>query len=33
MARTVGPMTDPKCDAAKPQDKDYKLFDGKLRRL
>ncbi len=29
MARTVVPLTDPKCDAAKPREKDYKLFDGK----
>lgn len=28
MARTVTPLTDPKCEAAKPRDKDYKLFDG-----
>lgn len=28
MARTVTPLTNPKCDAAKPRDKDYKLFDG-----
>lgn len=28
MARTVTPLTDTKCDAAKPRDKDYKLFDG-----
>lgn len=29
MARAVVPLTDPKCDAAKPREKDYKLFDGK----
>lgn len=29
MARTVVPLTDPKSDAAKPREKDYKLFDGK----
>ncbi|MGB4074585.1 tyrosine-type recombinase/integrase [Pseudomonas sp.] len=28
MARTVTPLTDPKCEAAKPRDKEYKLFDG-----
>jgi integrase len=28
MARTVTPLSDPKCEAAKPRDKDYKLFDG-----
>ncbi len=28
MARTVTPLTDPKCEAAKPREKDYKLFDG-----
>jgi integrase len=28
MARTVTPLTDPNCEAAKPRDKDYKLFDG-----
>jgi len=28
MARTVTPLTDPKCEAARPRDKDYKLFDG-----
>ena len=28
MARTVTPLTDPKCESAKPRDKDYKLFDG-----
>ncbi len=28
MARTVTPLTDPKCEAAKPRDRDYKLFDG-----
>ncbi|THG83900.1 DUF4102 domain-containing protein [Pseudomonas sp. A-1] len=28
MARTVTPLTDPKCEAAKPRAKDYKLFDG-----
>ncbi|WP_312916136.1 tyrosine-type recombinase/integrase [Stutzerimonas kunmingensis] len=28
MARTVTPLTDSKCDAARPRDKDYKLFDG-----
>ncbi|MFC0708859.1 tyrosine-type recombinase/integrase [Azorhizophilus paspali] len=28
MARTVTPLTDSKCEAAKPRDKDYKLFDG-----
>lgn len=28
MARTVTPLTDPKCEAAKPRDKDYKLSDG-----
>ena len=28
MARTVTPLTDPKCEAAKPRDKDYTLFDG-----
>ncbi|HSX88781.1 MAG TPA: Arm DNA-binding domain-containing protein, partial [Pseudomonas sp.] len=28
MARTVTPLTDPKCEAAKARDKDYKLFDG-----
>ncbi|SDT97801.1 Integrase [Pseudomonas pohangensis] len=28
MARTVTPLTDPKCEAAKPRDKDYSLFDG-----
>lgn len=28
MARTVTPLTDPKCEAAKAREKDYKLFDG-----
>lgn len=28
MARTVTPLTDPKCEAAKSRDKDYSLFDG-----
>lgn len=28
MARTVTPLTDPKCEAAKPREKDYSLFDG-----
>ncbi|WPP46630.1 tyrosine-type recombinase/integrase [Pseudomonas sp. AN-1] len=28
MARPVIPLTDPKCEAAKPRDKEYKLFDG-----
>ncbi|SDU39188.1 tyrosine-type recombinase/integrase [Geopseudomonas guangdongensis] len=28
MARTVTPLTDPKCDAAKPREKEYPLFDG-----
>ncbi|MNZ56034.1 Prophage CP4-57 integrase [compost metagenome] len=28
MARTVTPLSDSKCDAAKPRDKDYTLFDG-----
>lgn len=28
MARTVTPLTDPKCEAAKARDKEYKLFDG-----
>lgn len=28
MARAVVPLTDPKCEAAKPRDKDYSLFDG-----
>ena len=28
MARTVPPLTDPKCEAAKPREKDYPLFDG-----
>ena len=28
MARTVTPLTDPKCEAAKPREKDYPLFDG-----
>ena len=28
MARTVTPLTDPKCEAAKPREKDYTLFDG-----
>lgn len=28
MARTVTPLSDSKCEAAKPRDKDYKLFDG-----
>lgn len=28
MARTVIPLSDPKCDAAKPRVKDYALFDG-----
>ncbi|MFC0708138.1 hypothetical protein [Azorhizophilus paspali] len=28
MARTVTPLMDPKCEAAKPREKDYKLFDG-----
>lgn len=28
MARTVTPLTDPKCEAAKPRGKDYTLFDG-----
>ena len=28
MARTVTPLTDPKCEAAKPREKDYKLSDG-----
>ncbi len=26
MARTVTPLSDPKCEAAKPRDKDYTLF-------
>lgn len=29
MARTVTPLTDPKCEAAKPREKPYKLSDGK----
>lgn len=28
MARTVTPLSDPKCEAAKPREKDYTLFDG-----
>lgn len=28
MARIVPPLTDTKCEAAKPRDKDYTLFDG-----
>ncbi|HTN31255.1 MAG TPA: integrase arm-type DNA-binding domain-containing protein [Pseudomonas sp.] len=28
MARTVTPLTDPKCEAAKPREKEYSLFDG-----
>lgn len=28
MPRTVIPLTDPKCEAAKPREKDYTLFDG-----
>ena len=28
MVRTVTPLTDPKCEAAKPRAKDYTLFDG-----
>lgn len=28
MARTVTPLTAPKCDAARPREKDYKMFDG-----
>lgn len=28
MARTVTPLSDPKCDAAKAREKDYALFDG-----
>lgn len=28
MARTVTPLSDAKCDAAKPREKDYTLFDG-----
>ncbi|TBU78880.1 tyrosine-type recombinase/integrase [Phytopseudomonas daroniae] len=28
MARPTTPLTDPKCEAAKPRDKDYSLFDG-----
>ena len=28
MARTVTPLTDPKCEAAKPREKEYPLFDG-----
>lgn len=28
MARTVAPLTDPKCEAARPREKEYKLFDG-----
>ncbi|WP_276487096.1 tyrosine-type recombinase/integrase [Ectopseudomonas mendocina] len=28
MARTVKPLTDPKCEAARPREKDYSLFDG-----
>lgn len=28
MARLVPPLSDSKCDAARPRDKDYKLFDG-----
>ena len=28
MARTVTPLTDPKCEAAKPREKPYKLADG-----
>ena len=28
MARTVTPLSDPKCEAAKPREKEYPLFDG-----
>jgi integrase len=28
MARTTIPLTDPKCEASRPRDKDYSLFDG-----
>ncbi len=28
MARTAIPLTDSKCNAAKPREKDYQLFDG-----
>ncbi|MBN7117567.1 tyrosine-type recombinase/integrase [Ectopseudomonas oleovorans] len=28
MARPVTPLTDPKCEAAKPREREYKLFDG-----
>ena len=28
MARTVTPLSDAKCEAAKPREKDYTLFDG-----
>lgn len=28
MARVATPLTDPKCEAAKPREKDYRLFDG-----
>lgn len=28
MARTVTPLSDSKCEAAKPREKDYTLFDG-----
>lgn len=28
MARTVAPLTDPKCEAARPREKEYRLFDG-----
>lgn len=28
MARPVTPLTDPKCEAAKPRAKEYKIFDG-----
>lgn len=28
MARLVPPLSDSKCDAARPRDKDYKLFDA-----
>ena len=28
MARPVTPLTDSKCEAAKPREKEYKLFDG-----
>jgi len=28
MPRTAIPLSDPKCEAAKPRDREYKLFDG-----